>query len=322
MDLILNHRNINTPIKTILMTVKSEIKGSYLKDIIDKGDNILCTCPFHKEGLERTPACNVLNTKSIAEVEYGTYYCFACKAAGPLSKLIGKCFDQDEIEQQSFGEQWLLERFGNVFIQEQEYLPEIELNKSSTNLLENTLENYVYDDPRAIRYLTEKRRISPEVIQYFRIGFNKKTDSITFPCWNEKNKLVGVFERNIYTKHFHIPEISPKPVYLLNEIIKNNYTTVYVVESQINALTLWSWGIPAVALFGTGSKEQYEILHRSGIRNFILAFDGDEAGRRGRDKFIKNMSYDTLVSYIDLPEGKDVNDLTYQEFINLPQFNI
>ena len=203
-----------------------------------------------------------------------------------------------------------------------EYLPEIELKKEQLFLNEDVLNNFQYDNPEALRYLIDKRHLSKEVIDYFRIGFNKATSSVTFPCWNSKNKLVGIFERNIYNKHFHIPEITPKPIYLLNEAINNSFTTVYVVESQINALTLYSWGIPAIALFGTGSSEQYKMLRKSGIRVFVLAFDGDEAGRRGREKFIKNMSYDCMLSYIDMPEGKDVNDLSYEQFMALPMYNI
>ena len=93
--------------------------------------------------------------------------------------------------------------------------------------------------------------------------------------------------------------------------------SVYVTESQINCLTLHSWGYPAIALFGTGSKNQYEILKKSGIRNYCLALDGDEAGRKGIRRFIDNMPQDVLISIALLPEGKDVNDLTCEEFLNL-----
>lgn len=323
MDLIIHHRKIITPIIEILKEVRNQSNSGYLKDIQNKNQNVLCTCPFHKEGHESKPACNVFNVLDDPEVEYGTYYCFACGSTGKLSKLVGKCFDQPEETQEEFGEEWLVENFGATFVDEIEYLPEIDLSKPKKfKLNENILYNYEYNNENALNYLINKRHLKKEVIDYFKIGFNKETNSVTFPCWDEKNDLVGIFERSIYTKHFHIPEIQPKPIYLLNEIIKQNYTLVYVVESQINCLTLWSWGIPSIALFGTGTNEQYKMLRKSGIRNFILVFDGDDAGRRGRDKFIKNMSYDKLISYINVPEGMDVNDLSYDQFISLPMYNI
>ena len=117
---------------------------------------------------------------------------------------------------------------------------------------------------------------------------------------------------------FYIDENSDKPVYLLNTINQYNYKEVYVCESQINALTLWSWGYPAVALFGTGSQYQYDILNRCGIRHYILCFDGDEAGDKGIYRFRKNIRKDVFVSQKVIPNNKDVNDLTKEQFDNLP----
>ena len=88
-------------------------------------------------------------------------------------------------------------------------------------------------------------------------------------------------------------------------------------ESQINALYLWSNNRPAIALFGTGSEEQYEILRRSGIREYWLAFDGDDAGKKGAYRFKKNIGMDVLINTVHLPNGKDVNDLAIENFLNL-----
>ena len=43
-------------------------------------------------------------------------------------------------------------------------------------------------------------------------------------------------------------------------------------------------------------------------------FDGDEAGDKGIEKFIKNIRKDVIINIIKLPRGKDVNDLTKDEF--------
>ena len=68
---------------------------------------------------------------------------------------------------------------------------------------------------------------------------------------------------------------------------------------------------------GTGSKEQYEILRNSNIRNFVLMFDGDVAGRHGAEKFIKNMNSDCFITDIKMPDGKDVNDLETKDLVDL-----
>ena len=62
----------------------------------------------------------------------------------------------------------------------------------------------------------------------------------------------------------------------------------------------------------------FSILKKSGIRNYILCLDGDEAGDKGINRFKKNMSRDVFISTKLIPRWKDVNDLTKEEFDNLP----
>ena len=132
---------------------------------------------------------------------------------------------------------------------------------------------------------------------------------------------MGITERSVNTKNFYIPEGLDLPIYLLNYIIRENINEVYVVESQIDALTLWTFGYPAIALFGTGGRKSYDILKRSGIRIYHLCFDGDLAGRHGALRFIRNMSENVMIDVIYLPDGKDVNDLSKEEFDHLQHFD-
>lgn len=318
MDLIIKNKKITTPIDEILLEVRKQHRNGFLSDIKRTTTNIVCTCPFHKDGHERKPSCSILNIQDDDKLEYGTYHCWSCGAKGPLYTLINQCFLQPYDSE--FGKDWLIENFGNIFVDEIPFLPEItfNINTGTPPLPTTCLNHYEYNNPAALDYLINKRHLKKEVIDYFQIGYNKDTNSVTFPCWNDKGKLVGIFERNISTKLFKIPEIDPKPIYLLNEIIKGGYTTVFVAESQINALTLWGYGLPAVALFGTGSDKQYEILKKSGIRNYVLCFDGDQAGLHGRNRFINALHDNCIINYYQLPDGKDINDLTYEEFLQLP----
>ena len=163
------------------------------------------------------------------------------------------------------------------------------------------------------------RGISDEVVNRFDLGFDVQQNMVVFPIRDLSGKVAMITKRSVTSKYFYIEEARSKPVYLLYDIIKNNIDKVYVVESQINALTLWTWGYPAIALIGTGAEEQYKILRRSGIREYILCFDGDVAGDSGRRRFIKNMSDEILISVKELPRSKDVNDLTKEQFDSLPE---
>lgn len=90
---------------------------------------------------------------------------------------------------------------------------------------------YEYNNSRALDYLINTRHLSLDIIKKFKVGYEKTSDSITFPTWSRDGELIGIFKRNIETKKFVIPDNIVKPIYLLNYVIKNNLTTVYVVES-------------------------------------------------------------------------------------------
>jgi DNA primase len=162
------------------------------------------------------------------------------------------------------------------------------------------------------------RKLSKEVCERFKVKYDPKTSSIVFPVWDEYGKLYMLTRRSVKDKTFIIDAAKEKPVYLMNHIKEKDIPYVVVVESQINALTCLSYGIPAVATFGVGiTTKQFETFNKSNIRHYILAFDGDEAGRRGTEKFIKNIRKDVFIDVLDIPEDKDINDLDKQTFISL-----
>lgn len=265
--------------------------------------------PYSKS--ELVYCCETSTNSFVIEENILTHNCMVCHYSAKLPKFIEDCFG----EQDGFGAQWLEERYGDIFIDKPIEFPifgEEEQKEEQQFLDESILKEYDYYHP----YMW-KRKLTKEVVDKFHIGYDMKHKSITFPVWDDKGRLVMITERSVLTKHFFIPNGVQKPVYLLNFIKNEGINTVLIVESQINCLTAWSYGIPAVALFGTGSKYQYEILKKSGIRNYILCFDGDEAGRKGADKFKMNMRKNVFITDVEMPPGKDVNDMDKDEFLAL-----
>ena len=217
----IGNKIIDAPIEKILNDAKKEASNGKLKSIVDKGRNIIITCPMHKNGMESTPSCNVLNVDDDPKYPYGTTFCYTCGYKASLPQLIADVFDKSL----TFGEDWLLDHYCNTFVEKEIILPafEDEVEEEPTVLDENILKNYDYYHP----YMWH-RKLSKEVVDEFRVGYDKERDAITFPVYDEKRRLVMVTARNVKTKVFHIPKEVKKPVYLLYDIISRGVTKVFV----------------------------------------------------------------------------------------------
>lgn len=316
MYLEVGNKVITTPVEQILKQLKSELTNGKLRDIEPRnGQNIRVTCPHHKDGMERHPSCNVFVDETDKVTQLGTVHCFTCGYVASLPEFIADCLDETE-NRESFGNEWLLERCDTAFLSDIEYLPPIELTKHKK--VDKSIDESVLDKYRYYHEYMWYRKLSKWAVDTFEVGYDIDRQMITFPVRDEKGKLQFITARSIKSKFFEIPKFVDKPVYLLYYILQNNIKHVAVVESQINALYLWSLGIPAVCLFGTGSSYQYDILKRSGIRVFNLYFDGDYPGRKGAYRFKRTMPDDVIVNEYIVPEGKDVNNLSYEEILALP----
>ena len=125
------------------------------------------------------------------------------------------------------------------------------------------------------------------------------------------------------TKFFHYPKEVTKPVYGLYEIKKvygtNIPNEIYICESMLDCLTLWTHHKVAVALNGLGTPYQFQQLLSLPTRKFILATDSDEAGMKARRK-IANALKGRLITQVYMPQGKkDINECTYEEVENLQE---
>ena len=312
MELIVQNKIIEVDAIDIIKQLREETGYKYFRDIkeVSGGSKLMVTCPWHKDGQENHPSCCVSNT-SENDYEKGFFHCFTCNKSESVLKVISHCLNIKDSE----SEEWLVERFGTSFIKKAFTLTDIELKPQKARYMsESILNNYQYYND----YMWE-RKLTKEVVDRFEVGYNPSNRTLTFPVRDDKGGLVFITERSIDNKFFIIPEDVDKPVYLLYEVMKNKYPFVVVCEGQIDALTCWSYGVPAVALFGVGSSKQYDILNKSGIRNWVTFFDNDSAGKKATKRFNKMIRKDVIVTnlFSNVVGKKDINDLSIQEFDNI-----
>lgn len=303
------------------------------------GDYYSVYCPFHSNGQERRPSCGVLIHEQYRNGQLypeGWWHCFTCGIAKSMKQAVEEILSSHPVSSdvreelnRLIGDDLTIEsshlvspkevdsiisRFAIKNIQQMS-------NKKPTYISEEELASYRYVVP----YMYE-RKLTDQIINKYDIGVDmhfipyggkKEVPCITFPVRDKNGNVLFILRRAISSKRFFIPDDVQKPVYGIYELPKG-INTVVVCESCFNALTSVRYGKPAVALLGTGTPYQIEQLKRLGVSNFILALDPDEGGRRGTARLRKALKSCAVVwSYVGIPEGKDVNDLTEEEFNNL-----
>lgn len=317
----------DTIIQTDTQSVLDMLKFDLAQHGVDRfhifrnnGDNIQTNCPFHKNGQERKPSFGVNG-------EIDKCHCFSCGWAGTIEEMISELYGyQDEGK---FGKRWLIKRFNTIEI---ETRPNImkgfnernnRLNDRNINRLDNLNNNsvdntYISDEEldkyRYIHPYMYERGLTDEIIERFDIGYDRERKEITFPVRDIEGRCVFVAGRSVKSKFFRLPKGMDKPVYQAYKFTTGKYKECYLVESFLNCLTCWKYNKPAMAMIGTGNQKQYEILNRLPVREYILAFDPDEAGRKAAERFRKNV-HGKIIKELVYTDNRDINDLQ-EEFLN------
>ena len=305
------------------------------------GDYYTVYCPFHKNGQERKPSCGVLlrdQYKNGQKYPAGFWHCFTCGAAKTMTEAVTEILKSKNISKS--GLDWLKENIEG-FESEVEFeslIPEdLFLNVNDKFAVDYILkqtqkssESFVPEEELAtyrftVPYMYE-RHLTDELIEKYDIGFDPNhippgrknpLPCITFPVRDTNGNTLFLCRRSIEGKYFNYPVGVSKPVYGLYELDKNAKKVV-ICESCLNALNVRRFGDQAVALLGTGNSYQIKQLRELGVREYILGFDPDAAGQRATAKLKKALKDVAIVwSFEGIPEGKDLNDLTYEEYTSL-----
>ena len=316
----INDTIIHADLSDVLSELQRQLYSKhipYLQKTQDSGKNIMVQCPFHGNGQERRPSAGIRKSD-------GMFHCFACHEVHTLPEVISFCFGAENDIFGQFGMKWLVRNFGTVEVEERKDV-EIDLERNNISHKSGVLDNSDSDKPQWVseeeldsyryyhRYWKERGITDDNIIELFDLGYDKKTDSITFPVRDVDGHCLFVARRNVKSKIFNYPKGAEKPLYGLYELHSAGayvpLPTLFVTESMIDCILLWQGNHHAVALNGTGSELQYEQLRKLPIRHLILATDNDKAGRLAKEKIRKNIP-NKLITEIDFPSDiKDVGDL-------------
>ena len=236
-----------------------------------------------------------------------------------LEQMISRCFGHDDLGQ--FGLNWLKNNFLGDILQDRHIILDTDRkrvkNESQLKYIdENELESYRFYHPYMF-----KRKLTEKIINLFDIGYDSKTNAITFPIKDENGNCLFIARRGVNIKWFNYPNNSEKPIYGLYELnqLKEFPNELYICESMLDCLYLWTFDKYAIALNGLGTRNQFKQLNELPCRKYILATDNDEAGQNARSRIKANIKNKIITEVILPKDVKDINDCSKEQILNLKE---
>ena len=321
-ELIIDKHVIKKDIRAILSKLKGELTNGKLADIKYTSDQVAVTCPYHNYGKESHPSCFIY-VGDDEKIPWGTFHCFTCGEKGSLIKFIASAFDRSEY----YAKEWLKKNFTERILEYKklDIADEIDLRKAGDAAMKEMrkiADECILSTLQSWHPYIEQRHISKEIAEKFEVKYSPEKECLVFPIRDKNGDIISATTRSIKNKNFHLGKNTEKTIYLLNECVKEKCNQVVVCEGQIDALVSWSYGFPAIALFGAGTTEkQIKELNKTDILHYILMYDNDSAGRKGANRFKKLIKKSVFVTDIIMPKNKDVADCTKEEFWNILKEN-
>ncbi|GGP13472.1 toprim domain-containing protein [Oceanobacillus neutriphilus] len=157
------------------------------------------------------------------------------------------------------------------------------------------------------------RGIDPKVEAFFNTRFSPVSQSVVVPWRHFDGQLANLKFRKIqgkafwYRRHSHpIREL----VFGLDKVYRHNLKEVAVCEAEIDAMSWYTCGVPAIAVGGTAvSKTQLDLIRKSPIETIILAKDNDKAGAKMERAIKDGVRGCVRIKEVGIPpDYKDANE--------------
>lgn len=181
----INGFELNITYLQLLNDLKQSLlqNGIYLlNDIKPTGENIMITCPVHKNGQEHKPSCGLSiidKYKGDKLIPAGTVHCFTCNYTATLTEFISNCFGYQDAG--LFGNKWIKAQYNVALTAKTRH---VDLNLSRGTITREELPNVPQDVLEGYRYTVDymyKRGLTDDIIEQFDIGYDRKDDCITIP---------------------------------------------------------------------------------------------------------------------------------------------
>jgi len=180
-------------------------------------------------------------------------------------------------------------------------------------------------------YLAD-RGLTAKIVAEFGLGLCSRGSMggrICIPIHNEQGELIAYTGR--WPGEDGIPEGEERyklpakfqkrrVLFNLHRVAQGEH--VVLVEGYWSAIRLHTLGVPVAALMGWSvSAEQVALLRDRGVRFITLLLDGDETGRRGRERVLPDLANSFFVRAPLLPDGQKPDTLPERAMRELVDFS-
>jgi len=321
----------NASFERVLEHYNIEARGS--------GTQRSVSCPFHPD---KRPSCRV-------ELDKKIWHCFSCQASGNILEFVAKLEDADlrtaamkiaEVcgvttaaargpsAKSSRASPHRRKGAGTQKPQPEAKKPspapparpEGPVNVPLTFELKLDLEH---------PYLVE-RGLSAELVARFGLGYCSRgvmAGRICIPIHDAAGQLVAYAGRwpgepPEDVERYRLPAKFEKSRVLFNLHRVAAGEHIVLVEGYFSSFRLHALGVPVAALMGSSvSEEQLALLGERGTRQVTLLLDGDEAGRKARERALPALANAFFVRAPLLPDGEKpdtLGEVALLQLVTLP----
>lgn len=181
--------------------------------------------------------------------------------------------------------------------------------------------------PEVMQYLTEKRKLNPEILKQYKIGGQAAVGP--FPHWEKQTPFYGpwiVFPylrggELIGVKYLHLNRRDGKKITLVEQncepilfgwhAIPDEIRCITICEGELDAASLAQYGYPALSVpfgGGSGDKQQWvdhDWTHLERFETIYLCLDSDEEGEAATAELLTRLGQHRCL-VVTLPK-KDAN---------------
>jgi hypothetical protein len=258
------------------------IAENYLSPKVRGQHEFMCACPFCAGDMSLQ-----------FNIDSGLWVCFRCDAKGNAKGLMRK-LGKDFIDP-ALSVEHIRQRMDKMRLERRR-------RAEGPRILEDSyLKRFQFNDP----YWTKDRGFSKRAVAAWDLGYDPISDRHTIAYRNSYGELLGVIQR---LKGDLDPD-TPRYIYEKNFDRKNSLfgswkitnRKIALVEGSTDVISLDDAGVMGAAQYGSSiSRGQISLLHILGVKEVVLFYDYDEAGRkaveatreRARGIILRQVSYD------------------------------